>query len=787
MDEIKKVITIEVNGDQTVKSLKQEISDLRDALLNTEAGSEEYKNTLNQLIEDQKKLTSVMNAGKKEVEAAQGSYNALSQEMSALKKVWREVTDEASRNEIGVRINEINDQLKEMDASIGNFQRNVGNYEGAITDATKNIMQNLGQISPELGSLGTTINQMIPIIQKTTKVATTGLKGIKKAIASTGIGLLIVALGTLVANWDKVAGAISKVIPWQKKSREETQKQIDANNALIESNKAMTEEMDFQARILAAQGKTQLEIIQYKKQETEALLANTDAQIAETNAKIASIRAHSAFGRWIRGERKQLKGLEESLESLVKEQESLTKTIKKYGQDLVVEQTKIEYERTKETKKGTEKTVKQEKTAYEQRLELLKGFAEQAKTLTESFYNDEQKLTKEFKDNQETTIKGLYETVLTQFGNNDNLSAIEDAFKPENFDDIVINLKTIFGDNSDFNEIIKQYEDLWKQIQQRHKDNLDQLEKDRLEAHSKEVKENAERLVKVREQEESITVEAIKDELQRKNELALISGDSKQIRENEYLAKKKITEQEIQTIQNYLDEYRKLLSEENLDDETIIEVKEKISEKEIELIRKVREAREEDAKKRAEEVQKQKDDLEGLLESIQTFATTIGDILGTVADYWMETVEAQVESGKMSQQEGEKQFKWIKALQIAQTTIQTLAAAMAAFNGITSATGGWGVAAAAAEMAAVIATGAIQIAKIKATQLKSSGSSNISSGTQVRTVTTDFSPKYVAAQTGASETDNLANAVAQQPIWVSVQEISSSQRKVEVKETESTF
>ena len=94
-DEIKKVITIEVNGDQTVKGLKEEINLLRDALLNTEQGTQEYQDTLNQLIDDQKQLTAVMNAGKNEVEAAAGSYNALTSEMSALKTVWKEGTEEA--------------------------------------------------------------------------------------------------------------------------------------------------------------------------------------------------------------------------------------------------------------------------------------------------------------------------------------------------------------------------------------------------------------------------------------------------------------------------------------------------------------------------------------------------------------------------------------------------------------------------------------------------------------------------------------------------------------------
>lgn len=119
-------------GVNSVKDLKQEISDLRDKLVTLEKGSDEYNTTVKELIDDQVKLKEVMNAGKNEIQAAEGSYNALSQRMSALKQVWKETTDEATRNEIGKQIAEINTQLKSMDSSIGNFQRNVGNYQSAL-------------------------------------------------------------------------------------------------------------------------------------------------------------------------------------------------------------------------------------------------------------------------------------------------------------------------------------------------------------------------------------------------------------------------------------------------------------------------------------------------------------------------------------------------------------------------------------------------------------------------------------------------------------------------------
>lgn len=136
--EIVKILRVETQGsERTVKSLKDEISALKDALLNTEKGTKTYDDIVKQLKSDYNDLSTVMNAGKKDVEALEGSYNYLVKTMGELKKEWRATTDEVRRNQLGQEIDNINTQLKEMDASIGNYQRNVGNYTESFSDAMK--------------------------------------------------------------------------------------------------------------------------------------------------------------------------------------------------------------------------------------------------------------------------------------------------------------------------------------------------------------------------------------------------------------------------------------------------------------------------------------------------------------------------------------------------------------------------------------------------------------------------------------------------------------------------
>lgn len=125
-------------GLDTVKDLKAHINELRDSLLNIQPETEKYRETVDQLIQAEMRYTTAMRAGKNEVTAALGSYNSLVNEMNALKKVWKEVTDETERSRIAGRINEINTELKRMDATLGNHQRNVGNYTSALQNVTGN-------------------------------------------------------------------------------------------------------------------------------------------------------------------------------------------------------------------------------------------------------------------------------------------------------------------------------------------------------------------------------------------------------------------------------------------------------------------------------------------------------------------------------------------------------------------------------------------------------------------------------------------------------------------------
>lgn len=88
-------------------------------------------------------------------------------------------------------------------------------------------------------------------------VATDALKGIRTGLAATGIGLFLVALGTIVAYWDDIKAAVSGVTAEQQKLNEESHKNF-------ETSKEQLSTLDAQDNVLKLQGKSEREILNLK-------------------------------------------------------------------------------------------------------------------------------------------------------------------------------------------------------------------------------------------------------------------------------------------------------------------------------------------------------------------------------------------------------------------------------------------------------------------------------------------------------------------------------------------
>lgn len=117
------------------------------------------------------------------------------------------------------------------------------------------------------------------------KAAMASLQGVKGAIAATGIGLLVIALGTIYAYWDDIKGVVDGLTP-------ELKKQNDLANENLKTQQDKLNAISGQENILKLQGKTEKEILQIKMKQTDEAIAASDIAIAQAEqTKIAQVEA----------------------------------------------------------------------------------------------------------------------------------------------------------------------------------------------------------------------------------------------------------------------------------------------------------------------------------------------------------------------------------------------------------------------------------------------------------------------------------------------------------------
>jgi len=174
-----------------------------------------------QASKEQAKLRKEFVAGQKVAKGLSGSYNDLVLETNLLRQRLKDLPDgfnETSEeaNELKKQIKENTDKLKDFDKELGDNFRNVGNYTDAIKEAFAGTTVFGGAVE-QVGNFYERATKSLHIARtslgnfvKTEKVATetTGglsksMKFLKIALASTGIGAIVVALGSLVAFFTK--------------------------------------------------------------------------------------------------------------------------------------------------------------------------------------------------------------------------------------------------------------------------------------------------------------------------------------------------------------------------------------------------------------------------------------------------------------------------------------------------------------------------------------------------------------------------------------------------------
>ena len=469
-NEIKKVITVDLGNTATsLKDYKKHIDDLRASLLGLDEASEEYATIAKEIKTEQDKLNEVMKVGKTNTDAAEGSYNQLAQTMSELKKQWKATADETERAELGQKILDINNQLKELDASTGNYQRNVGDYANAFEQAFDKCLDGISSIDGPLGEIGGMTKQLIPVIKSVNATAVAGLSGVKKALASTGIGLLIVAVGELAAHWEDLKKLVGDMIGVQDTYTAAVEASKQAMEQLKNEVKEANKEIKNQTNLMAAQGASRLDVLNTELTDEKKILDNLWKQYyqkidfynlykdagAKSQRKAAELRKEEADAIYeeikaqqelVNQTKQNIKVQEATLEKAAKDRiaaiELSTKSQeeqlriqyekdlalaeqyglstvaieKKYQEDLANLRSKSNKEKQDATKTDAQILLEQQKREAEQiiarvhksttdELELLEETYNKEKALLESLGLDTAELTQEYEDNRQKIIQ----------------------------------------------------------------------------------------------------------------------------------------------------------------------------------------------------------------------------------------------------------------------------------------------------------------------------------------------------------------------------------------------
>jgi hypothetical protein len=153
------------------------------------------------------------------------------------------------------------------------FEKTMIKLQGAM--ALSQGLEGLGKIQQQFGA----------IFRDVVSGAKKAFAAIKAGIGSTGIGLILVALGAIVAYWDDIKEAVSGVSEEQKKLLADAQKAEK-----LERDKLDT--LNAQDNILKLQGLTEEEILQLKIKQTNAVITQLEAQLmAQETMKQAQIDA----------------------------------------------------------------------------------------------------------------------------------------------------------------------------------------------------------------------------------------------------------------------------------------------------------------------------------------------------------------------------------------------------------------------------------------------------------------------------------------------------------------
>ena len=618
------------------------------------------------------------------------------------------------------------------DKSIPKVQGLGSAFEGVFSTAVEMGSRAGGT----LGDIFKSVNQAIPIVKKINSTAITGLRGVKAALASTGIGAFIVAIGVIISHWEGFLQAVGS-------SKEEfdtfKSKALDTLGNIV-SGIVGVGNVIFQSLItpfrnvvvtVQGLGKVMEDVFsgQWGK-------IREDAQNALGAIKDVWEKGFDFSGNFQKGK----------------------EAGEKFVQGVVIT-----------FRKAGEKAGK----------EFGNGLAQGADSMSKEVSSmvdkllDEKELQAEIDRVKKEVVPDLVQQLKGLTGN------VDLDFNGKLFTEDVVTeiakLELAYHKNL---EAIRKEEEKGLLNSQTAKELRESLEKEHNEAIGSILEQRAGEYREEGEEELKYTQGQLKTllELQYRREELEHQFDEDQLTSGGYwsVGKNKALEalqlDRLNSLKKYYQEMFKIETGPDKKQEILQDIQDVENQKTLIVLQ----ASEERKKIRLEEIQ-----------SYADAANSIADILGTVAEAEEERIQRQLDAGDIGIEAAKRQFETVKGWQYAQTWINTIAGMTAALTApsLQSNPAGW--VAAATQAASLLATGIAQTIKIKNTDFSGGGVSSGGSGITASPSVTPIDVRNDIQQSPTVLPDS--QSPRNQRVYILERDIQDSNRRVEVRESNSTF
>lgn len=666
--------------------------------------------------------------------------------------------------------------------------------------------------------------------------ATTGLFSkalgvLKTALISTGIGAIIAALGALLSLLGKGVKALWGWISGANKAKEQTEALKTAFDALNESLEGQEKSWERQEMLMEAQGKSYEEIYEARKK-------NLKAQLAEVQALLASQKAIANDIGQRKLQKKKYDDFRETLDELVAKEKELKQSIDDLDYENYINGVKERKKAEEDAAAAAKKAAEQAKAAYDKQKEeadklyqsliehykteqqKLKEKYEKEKELLEKYGKDTTLLTKKYEEDKTAIVMKEaearrkateeYNKLIDRGMDNPSLeyfvSQLEDA--ADKYNAFMTANSKVARDEGGANTL-KGYAEVIKYISQQYGINIKSITeldawlkivtkeyedaKKALEDYKNQIKEttSAELVAELEAQITAIQELTEQKQLEAEQEYQLYESSNNYYIdfENNYIsqmykrweAEDAIHQMRIANLQEMADKYKEASENTMLTEEARVEALAKYKEIEQQITN-------ETAEHNINVNLRETESIDNYTSAVQDSLGGISQILGDVASAWETSIQAQVDAGEISEEEGEKQMESMRGIQSAIALINALSSAVSSYNSLASIPF-VGPALGAAAAAAALASGIAQVVAINKVKKGDKGGGDSTRYAEVTPTQTDYTPQGITNVTGLEEQQNLTNALTKSPIkaYVVESEMTEAQKKADRRNAESTF